>query len=92
MILVANSEESLQLQVNRTKNFFDFANIKLNPNKCEVRSSNSSKSNKGIKINAIIKEYISKDSFIKYLGIPLGPRKIGKSKFLKNWTKMNSAV
>jgi hypothetical protein len=87
MILVANSEESLQLQLNRTKNFFDFANIKLNPNKCQVMSINSSKFEKGIKINEVIKEYIAKDSCIKYLGIPLGSRKIGKSKFFKNWTK-----
>jgi hypothetical protein len=33
---MSDSEEKLQVLVNRAKQFFDFANIKLNPNKYEV--------------------------------------------------------
>jgi hypothetical protein len=56
MILVSNSEQNLQTLINRMKNFFDFANIKLNPNKCEIMVINPHKGNKNIIINDVMKE------------------------------------
>jgi hypothetical protein len=41
MILVSDSEDNLQTLTNRAKSFFDFANIKLNPGKCEVLRVNT---------------------------------------------------
>jgi hypothetical protein len=35
-VLVSNSGEYFQNLINRAKSFFDFTNIRLNPNKCEV--------------------------------------------------------
>jgi hypothetical protein len=35
MILVSDAEQNIQTIINRGKNFFDFANIKLIPNKYE---------------------------------------------------------
>jgi hypothetical protein len=83
MIIVANSEESLQTQINRAKKFFDFANIKLNPAKCEVLSINDGKEDQGILIDGARKDYIGKNDFIKCLGAPLGSRKIAKKKFIE---------
>jgi hypothetical protein len=83
MIIVANSEESLQTQINRAKKNFDFANIKLNPAKCEVLSINGGKEDQGISIDGVRKDYIGKNDFIKYLGVPLGSRKIAKKKFIE---------
>jgi hypothetical protein len=83
MILVASSEESLQKQINRAKKFFDFANIKLNPAKCEALSINGSREDVDIMNDEMKKNYIGKENYIKYLGVPLGSRKISKKKFLE---------
>jgi hypothetical protein len=72
MILVANTEMNLQRQINRAKKFFDFANIKVNLSKCEVLSINASKTDQGIIIDEVQKEYIEENEFIKDLGVPLG--------------------
>jgi hypothetical protein len=58
MILVSDGEENLQKLVNRAISFFDFANIKLNPNKCEVLRFNEGKDDKNIFINGVVKEFI----------------------------------
>jgi hypothetical protein len=82
MILISNSEEGLQRQINRAENFFKFANISLNPNKCEVISIKPSKKDRGITISNVLKQYVMNREFVKYLGIPLGSRKISKKKFI----------
>jgi hypothetical protein len=82
MILVFDSENNLQTPINRVKSFFDFANIKLNPSKCEIFRINGSRNDIKIKINGVKKEYISK-SFIKYHGAPMGSKKICKTKFIE---------
>jgi hypothetical protein len=43
MILVVNSEENIQKLINHAKSFFDFANVKLNPGKCEIMKMNGEK-------------------------------------------------
>jgi hypothetical protein len=83
MIIFANSDESLQKQVNREKKFFDFANVKLNPAKCEVMSLNGSIDDEGIYIDGVLKNYIGREEYIKYLGVPLRSRKISKKKFIE---------
>jgi hypothetical protein len=82
-IIFANSERSLQKQVNRAKKFFDFANIKLNPAKCEVLAINGDKEDEGIFIDGVLKQYMSREEYIKYLGVPLGSRKISKKRFIE---------
>jgi hypothetical protein len=83
MLLVANSAENLQILINRAKSFFDFANIKLNPAKCEVFRVNQRSKDQNIIIEGVEKEYVT-DRFVKYLGIPLGSRKLCKTKFLES--------
>jgi hypothetical protein len=83
MLLVANSAEKLQILINRAKSFFDFANIKLNPAKCEVFRVNERSKDQNIIIEGVEKQYVT-DSFVKYLGIPLGSRKLCKTKFLES--------
>jgi hypothetical protein len=56
MILVSNSEQNLQTLINRERNFFDFVNIKLNSNKCEVMTINPHKGDTNIIINDAMKE------------------------------------
>jgi hypothetical protein len=73
--------------VNRAKQFFDFANIKLNPNKFEVMSVNPDKNDVGIVISGVRKDYIADEGFIKYLGIQLGSRRIGKVEFMETKVK-----
>jgi hypothetical protein len=67
MVLMSDSEEKLQILINKAKQFFDFANVKLKKNKCEVMLVNPRRSDKGIIINEVRKEYIANDNFIKYL-------------------------
>jgi hypothetical protein len=57
-------------------------NIKLYPNKCEVFNVNGSNSDSRIVIDGVEKEYIT-DNFVKYLGVPVGSRKICKTKFIE---------
>jgi hypothetical protein len=82
MILVSDSENNLQTLINRVKSFFDFANIKLNPNKYEVFKINGDKDDVNINIDGVGKEYISK-TFVKYLGAPMSSKKICKTKFIE---------
>jgi hypothetical protein len=82
MIIFADSEENLQKQINRAKKFFDFANIKLNPAKCEIMAINGSNNDEGIDIDGTLKSYMVKEDFIKYLGVLLGSRRISKKKFM----------
>jgi hypothetical protein len=51
MIIISSSEEGLQRQINRAEKFFNFANIRHNPNKCEVISIKPSRKNRGIKFS-----------------------------------------
>jgi hypothetical protein len=83
MIVFANSEKSLQKQINKAKKFFDFANIKLNPAKCEVLAINGDKEDESIIIDGVLKQYMGREEYIKYLGVPLGSRKISKKKFIE---------
>jgi hypothetical protein len=87
MILVASTEDGLQRQINRAKNFYYFVNIKLKPAKCEVLSVNGDKYDHGIVIDDVQKKYIGKDDSIKYLGVPFRSRKVSKKKFIE--AKMN---
>jgi hypothetical protein len=87
MILMSDSQAKLQILINKAKQFFDFANIKLNPSKCEVMSVNPNKNDVGIVISGVRKDYISDDNFIKYLGIQLGSRRLGKVKFIETKVK-----
>jgi hypothetical protein len=82
MLLVANSAENLQILINRAKSFFDFVNIKLNPMKCEVFWVNGKSKDQNIIIEGVKKQFVT-DSFVKYLEIPLGSRKLCKTKFLE---------
>jgi hypothetical protein len=82
MILIADSEDHLQILNNRAKSFFDFANIKLNPSKCEVFKVNGSKEYRNIIIDGVKKEYVS-DTFVKYLVVPIGSKRICKKKFIE---------
>jgi hypothetical protein len=62
--------------------FFDFANIMLNPSKCELFRINGKGTDKNIVIDGVEKNSVTKN-FVKYLGIPLGLRKICKTKFIE---------
>jgi hypothetical protein len=55
-------------------------NIKLNPKKCEIFRTNS-KTNQIIKIAGVEKEHVSDFEYTKYLGVPLGSKRIDKIKF-----------
>jgi hypothetical protein len=55
MILVSDSEDNPQTFINRVKSFFDFANIRLNPNKCEVLIINPRRNDKNIIVNGVEK-------------------------------------
>jgi hypothetical protein len=55
----------------------------LNPAKCEVMAINGNKDDKGIVIDDVLKEYMGKEEYIMYLGVPLGSRKISKKKFIE---------
>jgi hypothetical protein len=87
MILMSDTEDNLQVLINKAKQFFDFANIKLNPNKCEVMTVNPNKNDIGIVISGVRKDYISDNGFIKYLGIPLWSKRVGKVKFVESKIK-----
>jgi hypothetical protein len=63
--LVSESEQNLQILINRAKIFFDFADIKLNPSKCEVFAINSNRGDKNIIIYGIEKEYAIIKMFVK---------------------------
>jgi hypothetical protein len=84
MILVSDSENNLQTLINRAKSLFDFADIKLNPIKCEVLRINSNDGDKNINIDGMDKEYVVSKSFIKFLGVPMGSRKVSKVKFTES--------
>jgi hypothetical protein len=44
---------------------------------------NLDKGDKNIIINDIMKEYVASNKFIKYLGVPIGSKRISKPKFRK---------
>jgi hypothetical protein len=71
----------------KAKQFFDFANIKLNPNKCEVMTINPNKNEVGVVVSGVRKVYIYDNSFIKYSGIPLKSKRMGKVKFVESKVK-----
>jgi hypothetical protein len=50
-------------------------------------SVNPNKNYVGIVISGVRKDYILDDNFIKYLGIPLGSRRLGKVKFIETKIK-----
>jgi hypothetical protein len=82
MKLVADSQDDLQILINQEKSFYDFANIKLNPNKCEVFKIRGSNSDRNIIIDGVEKEYVTK-TFVKYLGVPIGSKKLCKKQFIE---------
>jgi hypothetical protein len=82
MLLVASSAENHQILINRAKSFFDFAKIKLNPSKCEMVWINGKRTHENIVIDGVEKNYVT-ENFVKYLVIPLGSRKICKTKFVE---------
>jgi hypothetical protein len=55
----------------------------LNPKKCEIFRTNS-KTNQTIKIAGEDKEYVSELEYVKYLGVPLGSKRIGKVNFAED--------
>jgi hypothetical protein len=58
------------------RKFLWFANIKLNPSKCEVFKVTPAKDKSpSIVIANTEKEYLPKASFIKYLGVPLAGKR-----------------
>jgi hypothetical protein len=57
-----------------------FVNINFNPKKCEIFRTNS-KTNQIIKLAREEKHYVSGLYYIKYLGVPLGSKRIVKDKF-----------
>jgi hypothetical protein len=82
MILISNSEQNLQTLINCAKNFFDFANIKLNPNKCEAMAIKTSRDDRNIVINEGMKKYVANNKFMKYLEALMVTKIISKTKFL----------
>jgi hypothetical protein len=83
MILVSDPEQNLQTFINRANNSFDFADIKLNSNKCEVMVINPYKDDKNLIITDVIKKYVASNKFVKYLGVPMGSKRTSKTKFLE---------
>jgi hypothetical protein len=79
-LLIANSAEGLQKLIDDADTFFKFVSIKLNIKKCEIFRTNS-KTNQIIKIAVENKEYFSELEYVKYLGVPLGSKRISKVKF-----------
>jgi hypothetical protein len=79
-LLIANSAEDLEKLIDDVDIFFKFVNYKLNPKKCEIFRTNS-KTNQIIKIAGENKEYVSELEYVKYQGVPLGSKRIGKVKF-----------
>jgi hypothetical protein len=83
MILISNSKENLQILISRAKSTIDFADIIFNPNKGEVMAINQIRNEEKFKISNVTKEYIASNNFIKYLGVPIGSRKISETKLLE---------
>jgi hypothetical protein len=75
------SEHNLQILINRAKKFFEFANIKLNPNK-SLQFANI-KYYKNIIINNVDKKYVASQKFMKYLRVPLRAKRVSKMKFVE---------
>jgi hypothetical protein len=57
MILISDSKDKLQKLIVKAQNFFDFANIKLNPNKYEVMAVNPNRNTKNLVIGGVRNEY-----------------------------------
>jgi hypothetical protein len=72
IILIANSHENLQIQINSAVQFFQFANVKLNPKKCETFKIDGKNEENKIIIAGEEKEYIANDICLRYLGVSLG--------------------
>jgi hypothetical protein len=84
IVLIANSKENLQNQINSAEKNFNFAFVKLNPKKCEILKIDK---HTDIEDKIIIarepKEYLGDDMYLKYLGIPLGSKRVTKVKMQK---------
>jgi hypothetical protein len=91
-LLIANSAEGLKKLIDDADRFFQLLNIKLNPKKREIFRANS-KTNEVITIANEEKKYISDLECVKYLGVPLGSKRLKKSnshklkyrKCYRNW-------
>jgi hypothetical protein len=77
IVLMDSSRKRLQGQIDACDHFFNFANIKLNPNKCEAfKVSPKRKLNHNMKIGGEEIEFAPVGSYIKYLDVPLGSRDV----------------
>jgi hypothetical protein len=81
LVLVSSTREGFQKLINASQQFFEIASIKLNPKKCEVIKINGSPNDEQIKIDATEVQYTKKADYIKYLGVPLGGKRIGAFKY-----------
>jgi hypothetical protein len=82
IVLVDETARGLQKQINPCENFFKFANIKLNPGKCEVfKVSHDKEIQPNIVISQVEKSYLPNAEFINYLGVPLGSKRSGAFKY-----------
>jgi hypothetical protein len=78
-----HSLEGFQSLINDAAKFFTFLNIKLNPKKCETFKIDNKKKEEVITIGGDRKEFSQDADFIKYLGIPLDPKRIAKKQFVE---------
>jgi hypothetical protein len=82
IVLVDETAKGLQKQINLCEKIFNFANIKLNPGKCEVfKVSHDKEIQPNIFIANVEKLYIPNAEVIKYLGVPLGSKRSGAFKY-----------
>jgi ribosomal protein S14 len=83
IVLVDETPEGQQRQINACEHFLTFAGISLNPDKSEVFKVESKKGGDAEKIviAGMTKEYIPEADYIKYLGAPLGSKRRGAFKY-----------
>jgi hypothetical protein len=80
VILIANLSEGLQKLIRGPEQFYTFSNIKFNLKKCEIFKLNDPDDHEIIIAETGV-PFASDLSYIKYLGVPIGFKRIAKKKF-----------
>jgi hypothetical protein len=87
MVLVSETPDGLQFLIDATKRFLDFADIKLNTKKCEVLKYEPKRTKVKFKFNDDEIEPANENQYVKYLGVPLGSKRVSKYKFAREKIK-----
>jgi hypothetical protein len=84
MSLVSDSEQNIQILINRAKFCVNFANIRLNTEKHEVMIVNLKNDDRGIVINDVSKGKYCRWKVHEILRNIYGSKKVSKMKFIEN--------